>query len=334
MRRRPRVLVITTGGTIDAVGEHPLDLASYDEGGKRLGAGDLLRQLPEAGQVASVTEHGFAQGASPALTTASWIELARIVQETIDKDEADGIVVTHGTATLEETAFFLHLVVRGAVPIVIVGAMRPASALSADGPLNLMNAIRVAAAPASRGLGVLVVLNDTIHGARDVTKGSTYRVDAFQGRDVGPLGYADADGSVVFYHYPAMRSAPRRHFDVGSVVDLPRVDIVVSYVGADGQMIDAAVAAGARGIVSAGAGSGRPTPNEVRALQRASASGVIVCQGTRTGSGRVVISPSLRRRHWVAGGNLVPWKARILLALSLTVTSVVDEIQEMFSEQG
>src|SRR5205085_11187690 len=171
-------------------------------------------------------------------------------------------------------------------PVVIVGSMRPSSALSADGYLNVLNAVRVAADPASAGMGVLVVLNDTIHSARDVTKTATYRVHTFQGRDLGPLGYADADGRVLFYHLPARKHTTQTEFDVRSLEDLPRVDVVVSYVGADGAMIDAVVAAGAQGIVSAGTGAGRPTPLEDEALARAHAHGVVVVQGTRVGSGR------------------------------------------------
>jgi L-asparaginase len=214
-------------------------------------------------------------------------------------------------------------------PVVVVGAMRPSSGLGADGYLNLLNAVRVAADPASAGNGVLVVLNDTIHGARDVTKTATYRVETFQGRDLGPLGYADGDGRIRFYHRPALRHTTSSAFEWSSITDLPRVDVVLSYVGADGTMVDAAVAAGAKGIVSAGTGAGRPTPEEEKALQRAHEHGVVICQGSRVGSGRAVRSPGLRKRGWVATDNLQPWKAKVLLALALTQTTDPDEIQEL-----
>jgi L-asparaginase len=208
--------------------------------------------------------------------------------------------------------------------------MRPSSGVSADGDLNLINAVRVAADPTARGAGVLVVLNDTILGARDVTKTATYRVETFQGRDLGPLGYADSDGRVLFYHRPARPHTTATVFQASEITELPRVDVVVSYIGADGALIDAAVAAGARGLVSAGTGAGRPTPAELDALARAAEAGVVVCQGTRVGSGRTLRSPGLKRKGWVASDNLQPWKARVLLALALNRTSDLDEIQSYF----
>jgi L-asparaginase len=173
-------------------------------------------------------------------------------------------------------------------------------------------------------------MNDTIHSARDVTKTATFRVDALRAPDVGPLGYADADGRIDFYHRSQRLPSPSPAFPVGDLESLPRVDVVVSYVGADGVLIDAAVAAGARGMVSAGTGAGRPTPAEVEALNRAAAAGVVVCQATRAGGGRVSRSPEMRRRGVVAADNLVPWKARVLLALALTRTDDAEDIQELF----
>jgi L-asparaginase len=209
--------------------------------------------------------------------------------------------------------------------------MRPSSAISADGYLNLVNAVRVAGDPASRGQGCLVVLNDTIFGARDVTKTATYRVEAFQSRDLGPLGFADADGRVVYYHRNSKPHTEQTEFKVDNLTALPRVDVVVSYVGADGVMIDAAAKAGAKGIVSAATGAGRPTPAEDEAFDRAfKQHGVLMCLSTRIASGRAVRSPGLKRRGFVAADNLQPWKARVLLALALTKTNDADDIQRMF----
>jgi L-asparaginase len=330
MTARPRVALISTGGTIDSVGRDRLDLAWYGAAGKRLGAGELLGAVPEVADVADVTEIDFRSLPSPSLVDTDWLDLLRTIQGVLDGDEADGVVVTHGTNTLEETAYFLTLAVKSDRPVVVVGSMRPASGLSADGYLNLINAIRVAADPGSRGRGALVVLNDTIHAGRDVTKTMTYRVETFAGRDLGPLGYADSDGQVVFYHQTTRSHTTGTEIDVRGLTSLPRVDVVVSYVGADGAMIDAAVAAGARGIVSAGTGSGRPTPAECEALTRAHRLGVVICQSSRVGSGRVVRSPMLVEEGWVAADNLQPWKARVLLSLALTKTSNPDEIQRMF----
>jgi L-asparaginase len=331
MAALPRVGLILTGGTIDSVGTDRLDLAWYMEAGKRLGRGELLGQLPELHAMAAVEEIPFRRLPSQALTDKDWLDLVREIHGILERGEADGIVITHGTNTLEETAYFLNLTLKTDKPVVIVGAMRPSSAISADGYLNVVNAVRVAADPASRGQGCLVVMNDTIFNGRDVTKNATYRAQAFESRDLGPLGFADADGKVVYYHRPMRKHTLATEFDVSGAQALPRVDIVLSYVGADGAMIEAAVRAGAKGIVSAATGAGRPTPREDEAFDRAYVeSKVIMCLASRVASGRVVRSPGLAKRGFVAADNLPPWKARILLALALARTNDADEIQGMF----
>lgn len=331
MASLPRIGLIFTGGTIDSVGTDRLDLAWYIEAGKRLGEGELVKQLPELAEIAAVQEIPFRRLPSHALVDADWLELLRNIHAIFDQGRADGIVITHGTNTLEETAYLLNLTLKTDKPVVIVGSMRPASAVSADGYLNLINAVRVAADPQSRGRGCLVVMNDTIFNARDVTKNSTFRVHAFVSRDLGPLGYADADGKVIYYHQPTKRHTTQTEFDVRGLQSLPRVDIVVSYVNADGLMIEAAAKAGAKGIVSAATGAGRPTPAQDEAFDRAYREhGTIMCLCSRVGSGRVVRSPSLQRRGFVAGDNLPPWKARILLALALSKTNNADDIQRIF----
>jgi len=246
------------------------------------------------------------------------------------RGEADGVVLTHGTNTLEETAWLLHLTVATDAPIVLTGAMRPASALSADGPLNLVEAVRVAASSAARGLGVLVVMTDAIHGARDVTKSNTLRVDAFSSPMTGPIGRVDGDGLVVLATRPARAVTLRGAYASVDLQALPRVDVVASYQGADRVLIDAAVAAGARGIVSAATGDGYPTPTQVEALGRASAAGVAVVQSTRVGSGRVVPVPALLARGWIAADDLNPWKARILLRLALAAGEDLETIRARF----
>jgi L-asparaginase len=329
---RPQVALIVTGGTIDSIGRDRLDLASYVETAERLAPGQMAGALPELAAIAAVSEVPFRRVPSHALTTADWLDLARTVQALFAERRVDAVVITHGTNTIEETAYFLGLTLKTDRPVVLVGAMRPASALSPDGPLNLLNAVRVAADPASVGRGVLVVMNDTILGARDVTKTTTYRVQALAARDAGPLGYADADGRVVYQHRPQRRHTTDTEFDVATADALPRVDIVVSYVGADGALIDAAVAAGAKGIVSAGTGAGRPTPLEDAALDRACGRGVVVCQSSRVGAGRVTRSSALAKRGFVAADDLQPWKARVLLSLALSRTTEADRIQRMFDE--
>src|SRR5512145_29942 len=333
MANLPRIALILTGGTIDSVGKDRLDLAWYIEAGKRLGDGEILEMLPELKQIGEVTEIPFRRLPSHALVDKDWLDLVRTIHKIFDEDKAEGIVITHGTNTIEETAYFLNLVLKTDKPVVVVGSMRPSSAISADGYLNLVNAVKVAADPNSKGRGCLMVMNDTIYNGRDVTKNATYRVEAFQSRDLGPLGFADGDGKIVFYHHPARRHTTQTEFDVRHLDSLPRVDIVISYVGADGVMIEAAAKAGAKGIVSAGTGAGRPTPAEDAAFDKCfKETGMIMCLCSRVASGRVVRSPGLQRRGFVAGDNLQPWKARLLLSLALTKTNNADEIQRMFDK--
>ena len=331
MATLPRIAVILTGGTIDSVGSDRLDLAWYMEAGKRLDKGELVGRVPELNSIAQVSEVAFRRLPSHALVDKDWLELLRTIHKLFDADQADGVVITHGTNTIEETAYFLNLTLKTDKPVVVVGSMRPASAISADGYLNLLNAVRVAADPGSRGRGCLLVMNDTIFNGRDVTKNSTYRVEAFESRDMGPLGFADADGRIVYYHQPARRHTVNTEFDVRDRETLPRVDVVISYVGADGVMIEAAANAGAKGIVSAATGAGRPTPAEDAAFDKAyKDKGMLMCLCSRVASGRVVRSPGLAKRGFVAADNLQPWKARLLLSLALTKTNNADDIQRMF----
>ncbi len=329
----PRVAVITTGGTIDSLGTDRLDLAAYLETGRRLEPGALVTGVPELASIATVAEVQFRRVRAHAITDDDLADLHELVTGILDRGEADGIVITHGTNTLEETAWLLHLTVAGEAPIVVTGAMRPASAMSGDGQLNLLNAVRVAASAEARGLGALVVLDDTIHGARDVTKSNTLRTNAFSDGAAGPLGWTDSDGRVVLAHRPGRGSALHDRFATTDLRSLPRVDIVVTYQGADGALVDAAVAAGAQGIVSSGTGAGAPTPGEVEALERAAGRGVTVCQASRVGSGRVPRVPALVARGWLAADDLQPWKARILLRLGMASTRDPDELQALFDSR-
>jgi L-asparaginase len=214
--------------------------------------------------------------------------------------------------------------------VVLVGAQRPASALGSDAGMNLVNALRVAGSLGARGKGVLVVLNDEIHAARDVVKISTYRLQTFRSLDFGALGHVDGDG-VHFYRSPSRAHVPDTQFAALELGALPRVDIVYSYAGADGALVDAAVAGGARGIVSAGFAPGSPTPEQRAAFERAAKSGVVVVQCSRAASGRVAPRRRLRESGIVAGEDLSPQKARILLMLALSATSDIGAIQQAFS---
>jgi L-asparaginase len=327
----PRVAVVTTGGTIDSLGADRLDLAAYLDTGRRLDPGALIASIaPELATIADVREVPFRRLRAHAMTDDDLADLRDLVAGLLASGDADGVVITHGTNTLEETAWLLHLTIATDAPVVLTGAMRPAAALSGDGPLNLVSAVRVAASAGAHGLGALVVMDDTIHGARDVTKANTLRVDAFADAGAGPIGRVDGDGRVVLLARPARATTLRGAYDHVDLRRLPRVDVVVTYQGADGTLVDAAVAAGARGIVSAGSGAGNPTPGEVAALERASAAGVVVCQASRVGSGRVPPVPSLLARGWVAADDHRPWKARTLLRVALAAGEDLAAIRVRF----
>jgi L-asparaginase len=295
-----------------------------------LHADELLARWPETALVADVLVVRYRNIVSPAIGFAEWKDLAALcAQLQADHPDLAGIVIGHGTATLEETAYFLNLTVKVSIPVVIVGSQRPSSALSSDAGMNLVSGIRVAASPEARGKGVLVLLNDEIHAAREVTKTSTTRLQTFRTPDFGLLGHADGD-EVAFYRNPVRRHAPDTVFDIATLDALPRVDIAYSYAGSDGVAVRAFVAAGARGIVSAGFAPGFCTPAEFEALAEASASGVVVVQSTRAGSGRTFRGEKMRQAGFLIADNLNPQKARILLALALTVTSDPEEIMRMF----
>jgi L-asparaginase len=327
---KPKVAFIGTGGTIASLGRGPLDLQDYGATGNVMHAADILEKWPVVNQVADVIPVAYRNIPSTAIGFADWLALLELCHRLVADDPGlAGIVIGHGTATLEETAWFLNLTLKSPVPVVLIGAQRPSSALSSDAGMNLVNAVRVAACPEARGLGVLVVLNDEIHAAREVTKTSTLRLQTFRTPDFGVLGHADGD-AVVFYRQPVRRRAPDTEFDVASLETLPRVDVAYSYAGADGTAIRAFAAAGARGIISAGFAPGFSAPGEAEALKEAAGQGIVVMQSTRAGSGRTFLSSRLKAGGMLIADNLNPQKARILLSLALTKTSDPGEIARMF----
>src|SRR5882762_3898719 len=250
----PLVSVLSTGGTIAGRGASSTSLSEY-KSGTLLGE-ELVRSVPEIKQYANVNVEQIINVGSSDITFENWITLANRINAIFAEDaKVAGIVVTHGTNTLEETAYFLNLTVKHDKPVVLVGAQRPATAISADGPLNLLNGIRVAGAVVARGKGVLVVMNDEINGARDVTKSNTYRVEAFRSGELGYLGYVDAN-EVTFYRASTKRHTARTEFDVTTLGSLPKVEILYAYAEPGVDMVKALGAAGARGIVFAGTGAG------------------------------------------------------------------------------
>lgn len=328
---RPKVALISTGGTITSishVGE--LDLYEYTTSGNRLTAQQMLERFPQATSIAEVLPVNFDTLPSTALGFEQWRKLVLVIEQ-LARDNADlaGVAILHGTATIEETAYALHLTLKVDLPVVVTGAQRPASALSGDAGLNLYNAVRIAATPDARGMGVLVCLNDEIHAAREVSKTSTARLQTFRTPDFGALGHVDGD-RVVFYRRPVRPGAPHTPFDIRELAALPRVDIAYSYADSDGTAVRAFVAAGAKGLVGAAYAPGLLSPKESAAMKEAVDAGLVVALSSRAGSGRVFGPMKTRELGFLRADNLNPQKARILLALALARTSDPAEIQTMF----
>jgi L-asparaginase len=316
----PRVFLFATGGTI-----------SNKQGG-RLTVDELIQSIPNLASRVRAEGEQFANVSSGAISLDQWLDLSRRINDRFKKDvDLAGVVVTSGTDTLEEMAYFLHLTVRDERPVVIVGAMRNPSTLGYEGAANLEDAFRVAADPQSRGLGALVVLNDEINSAREVTKTDSLRLDTFSSGDYGVLGVADSD-RIVYYRKPVRRHTAQSEFDVSAIKTLPRVDVILTYQGAPGDLIKAAVDAGARGIVIAGAGAGATSGTQGEGISYATGKNVFVVSTTRAGSGRVMGGGRGAAGYRTTGGDLQPIKARILLMLALATSDKPDDVQRMLRE--
>lgn len=325
---KPQVVILATGGTIAGAGESATE-SRYSAA--KLPIDTLLNAVPDIHSIANVTGEQVAQIASQAMTSTIWLKLARRVNTLLQEDEVTGIVITHGTDTLEETAFFLNLVIQHDKPVIVVGAMRPPTSLSADGDLNLFNAVALAADPQAKGKGVLVVMNETIHAARDTTKSHTSAVETFVSRGKGPLGRIQY-GKTEFYRAPQRAHTTASPFDINSLDKLPLVDIVYGYANASKVPIEALVKNGSLGIVHAGVGNGNLFPAVESALIDARRSNVIVVRSTRVGDGHVLRNAEVRDDEFdfVVADDLSPQKARILLMLALTKTNDTRIIQQWF----
>jgi len=326
---RPRVAIVATGGTIASAGSTPVQVVGYAP--PSIDAAALVAAVPPIATVADVEAETIFSVVSGHLTPAHWLQLARRVQALVGREDIDGVVVTHGTDTLEETAYWLSLTVRSDKPVVLTGAMRPASALSADGPMNLYNAVALAASPDARGFGALVTLNDAIHAAREVTKLRTASPDAFDTPEFGRLGRMQ-QGTPRFFRRPLRLAGASSEFDLAAVEALPRVDIAYGHAGATRVAVDAFVAAGARGIVHAGVGQGDVAPDMLEGLKAARAQGVQVVRASRVPGGTVVTNGALDddALDFVAADTLNPQKARVLLMLALGVIADRHAIQVLF----
>lgn len=327
----PTIRLLLGPGTLPAQGVDRLDLLRYApfvSGRPALGGQELLAAIPEIGARANVVvDEG---NPHPIATYEDLRRLGLRADELLQRPDVGGLVHVQGTNSIEETAYFLNLVVRNEKPLVVTGAQRPFTALSSDGALNLYNAVRVAAAEEARGMGVLVVANDEINAARDVTKTNTYRLHAFRSRDLGILGYADAD-RVVFYRKPTRRHTFASEFDLSAISRLPHIDVLYAHVGARPGLARAALDQGAEGLVIAGTGAGSAA--ELRKeLAAIAAVGIPIVRSARVGEGRVIRDDNWQEPGMIAADTLNPQKAALLLSLALTRTKDSDEIQRMFDE--
>jgi L-asparaginase len=311
-----KIKIVATGGTI------------ANTSGGLIGIDEVLKDIPEAKKMADFDIVEATRIRSGSMRLPQWLDIGRAVNQAAQDPAVDGIIVTHGTFTVEETAYFLHLTIRTQKPLIMVASQRMHDIVGNDGDRNLLDAIRVCLAPEARGNGVLVVLHEEIHSAREVIK-TNQRPGGFASMGRGILGHVEKD-QVSFYYGPLRRHTYRSEFDIREIHEFPRVDIVTSYVGADSAAALACVQAGARGIVVNGyAFSGRPSADQQEGLTRIAASGIPVVLANRGGAGRIPVDWD---DPFVQGDTLAAHKARILLMLGLTRTKDPGELQRLFNE--
>lgn len=325
-RVKPRVTILATGGTIAGSGKSATR-AGYTAG--QLPVEDLLNAVPQIHEVAQISGEQISNIGSQDMTVEIWLKLSKRINEIFENDEADAVVITHGTDTMEETAYFLSLTIQYEKPVVLVGAMRASTAMSQDGNRNLLDAVIVASAPESRDAGVVIAMNEFIIDARDADKVSTTNTAAFQSENFGPLGIVH-DGKVSYY-YKSLRK-PEKKFDVRNHRELPKIDIIYGYAGAGTDFIDTTLKNGTKGIIYAGVGNGNFSTEVQNALASAVKNGMLVCRSSRIPSGKVTLFNEVddEALGFVVSDDLSPQKARILLMLALTQTKDKKEIQQMF----
>jgi L-asparaginase len=326
----PRVRVLATGGTIAGVQARATDYA-YKSGAYDVNS--LINAVPNLDKLAVITGEQVANIGSQDMNDEIWLKLARRVIAVLAEPGTDGVLITHGTDTLEETSYFLSLVTRSDKPVVMVGSMRPATATSADGPGNIYNGVAVVTSPGAKGKGTLVVLNDTIHYARNVVKTDTTSVQTFQSLNRGPAGVVHT-GKISWFEPMDKKLGPAGEFSIDALDKLPRVDVIYAHANMSADLIDAAISNGAKGLVIAGVGDGNMTTPALDALARAAKRGVVVVRSTRLAAGIVRRNNEVNddEKGFVASGELNPAKSRVLLQLALTKSSDPAAIQEMFYE--
>jgi L-asparaginase len=327
---KPRIVIVATGGTIAGAAPSTTD-AGYKSGAVAVDV--LIDAVPQMKKFADVRGVQLASVGSQDMNDELWVKLATEVNRLLASADVDGVVITHGTDTMEETAYFLNLVVKSDKPVVLTGSMRPSTSLSADGPLNIYNAVGVASDPKAKGRGVLVVANDDIHGARAITKRHTTDVETFVSPEAGLIGVCLFDDRV-FSRSPLRAHTTATPFNVTPGQTLPRVDIIYAHAGMSPDLIDAAVAGGAKGLVIAGVGDGNMTTPALEAVKRAVAKGVVVVRSSRVGEGiiRRNIEVDDDKTGTVASQELNPSKSRVLLKLALTQSTDAKHVQELFDQ--
>lgn len=325
----PTIVILATGGTIAGAGTTGTQ-AAYTSGA--VGIDTMLAAVPRIRDMANIKGEQISNVGSQDMTIDIMLTLAKRINALLAGGNVDGIVVTHGTDTMEETAYFLNLVVKSEKPVVLVGSMRPSTAVSADGPLNLFNAVAVAVDPNSAGRGVLVVMNDWIHGAHSLTKTSTTAVQTFMSPLRGLVGVSNY-GKNDFYNNPSWKHTGATEFDVSNVKELPRVDILYAYTDMPADLIDASAANGAKGIVIAGVGNGNMNKASVEAAARAAKKGIVIVRSSRVVTGTVGRNVEVNDDDlgFVASDELNPQKARILLMLALLKPRTTAGIQQLFN---
>ena len=328
----PKIKVLATGGTIAGA------QASASEVGYKSGSfsvDDLIKAVPQLKDLADLSGEQVANIGSQTMNHEVWLKLAQRVNEVLKSGDTDGVVITHGTDTMEETAYFLSLVVKSDKPVVLAGSMRPATAIGADGSANLYNAVALAANPGARGLGPLVVLNDEIHYAREAQKMNSTELGTFHSPNRGRAGVMNV-GTAHFFSKNTTRHTTKSEFSVDGkgAKDLPSVEIIYSYANLGPEMVGFLVKQGVKGIVLAGVGDGNSTDAVIAALSDAAKKGVAVVRATRTGSGLVVRNVEVDddKLGFIASMELSPQKARILLMLGLMKTSDTAKLQQYFME--
>lgn len=326
--RKANIVIIGTGGTIAGAGASAINTAAYQSA--VVPVDKIIASVPEVSKIANVKGEQVFQIGSESFNNERLLKLGKRVSELLKQPDVDGIVITHGTDTIEETAYFLNLTLKSDKPVVVVGSMRPGTALGADGALNLYDAVLVASNPASKGKGTLAVLNDEIHTGRDVTKSNTFKTETFRS-PFGPLGYV-VEGRTLFYRIPARPHTVQTEFDIDKIDKLPEVAVVYAYGNVNPASIDAAVKNGAKAIVYAATGNGSVGDYMVEPLKAARAKGVQIVRASRTGSGVVVRNAEQPddKYDWIVTDDQLPQKARILMALALTKTSDPKQLQQFF----